>query len=61
MDPSYEQLSLFENKPIPDPRPPETVTWNMPHRCAIYVELVLRVLNEELLLDDNAAFVFSPE
>ena len=33
MDPSYEQLSLFENKPIPDPRPPETVTWNGIHGC----------------------------
>ena len=34
MDHSYEQMSLFEDEHIPDPRSPETVTWNLWHGCS---------------------------
>ena len=29
-----EQLSLFPSPAITDPRPPETITWNLWHECS---------------------------
>ena len=40
---SYNQLSMFP-KP-PDPRPPETVTWNLWHGCTNYGEdYIIRIM-----------------
>ena len=33
-----EQFSLFPSPAITDPRPPETITWNLWHGCTRYVE-----------------------
>ena len=33
-----EQLSLFPSPAITDPRPPETITWNLWHGCSNYGE-----------------------
>ena len=39
----YKQLSMFPKSP--DPRPPETVTWNLWHGCSRYVVLpIIRIM-----------------
>jgi len=40
-----EQFSLFPSPAITDPRPPETITWNLWHGCTNYVEdYIIRIM-----------------